>query len=110
MEHGPPRCLALGTDSGLVVIWDLAVGRVSHELRGHTQRVLDVAFEAGGSTLLSCSRDRQVCCWRVASGELLHTFDAGQAAVQPACAPTTEEPSASSVTGLPLCSRRSSGR
>ena len=77
----PNTVLALGTDSGLVVIWDLAVGRVSHELRGHTQRVLDVAFEAGGSTLLSCSRDRQVCCWRVASGELLHTFDAGQAAV-----------------------------
>jgi WD40 repeat protein len=73
--------LALGTDSGLVVVWNLAVGRIAHELRGHTQRVLDVAYEAGGETLLTCGRDRQVCCWRVASGELLHTFAAGQAPV-----------------------------
>ena len=73
--------LALGTDSGLVVIWDLALGRVSHELRAHTQHVLDVAFEAGGGTLLSTSKDRQVCCHRVATGELVHTFSAGQAAV-----------------------------
>ena len=74
--------LALGSDSGVVVIWDLAVGQISHELRGHTQRVNDVAFERGGKTLLSCSRDKQVCCWSAATGELLHTFAAGQAAVQ----------------------------
>ena len=73
--------LALGTDSGAVIVWDLALGRVAHELRGHTQRVLDVAFEAGGKTMLSTGRDRQVCVWRVSSGELLHTFATGQAAV-----------------------------
>ena len=78
----PGGRLALGTDSGVVVVWDLALGRIVHELRGHTQHVLDVAFEADGDTLLSSARDRQVCCWRVASGELLHTFAAGQAPAQ----------------------------
>lgn len=74
--------LALGSDSGLIAVWDLAVGQISHELRGHTQQVNDVAFERSGRTLLTCSNDRQVCVWNTSSGELLHNFATGQAAVQ----------------------------
>ena len=74
--------LAVGSDSGVVVVWELAQARILHELRGHTQRVTDLAYEAGGRKLLSCGRDRQVLCWSVSDGQLLHSFAAGQAAVE----------------------------
>ena len=74
--------LALGSDSGVIAVWDLAVGQISHELRGHTQAIHDLQYEQNGKTLLSCSRDKQVCCWNASSGELLHTFSAGQAPIQ----------------------------
>ena len=79
---GDKSCPERGSDSGVIAVWDLGVGQISHELRGHTQAVNDVAFEKSGKTLLSCGRDKQVCCWNASSGELLHTFSAGQAAVQ----------------------------
>ena len=80
--EGAAGMLALGSDAGLVVIWDLSLGQIAHELRGHTQHVTDVAFEKEGHILLSTGRDKQVCCWNATSGELVHTFAAGQAAVE----------------------------
>ena len=82
-QGSPATVLALGADSGVVVVWDLALGQIVHELNGHTQRVNDVAFGGAdsGKTLLSCGDDRKVCCWDAASGELLHSWSSGQTAV-----------------------------
>ena len=74
--------LALGADSGAVILWDLQLGRIVKELRGHTQAVTDVAFESTGQSLFSCALDRQVLVWSLPGGQLLHTYAAGQAAVQ----------------------------
>ena len=74
--------LALGSDSGAVVLWDLQLGRIVQELRGHTQAVNDVVFDPTGQSLLTCARDRQVLVWSLPGGELLQTYAAGQAAVQ----------------------------
>lgn len=73
--------LALGSDSGVVVVWDLALGRIVHELSGHTQSVHAVAFEGSGRTLLSCGSDRQILTWSLDRGEILHSFATGTAAV-----------------------------
>ena len=43
--------LALGSDSGVIAVWDLAVGQISHELRGHTQAIHDLQYEQNGKTL-----------------------------------------------------------
>jgi hypothetical protein len=74
--------LALGADSGAVILWDLQLGRIVKELRGHTQAVTDVAFESTGQSLFSCALDRQVLVWSLPGGQLLHTYASGQAAVQ----------------------------
>ena len=83
--------IALGTDSGLVVVWDLALGRVVHELHGHTQHVNDVTFDVDGHSLLSCAQDRTIMCWGIPGGELRHTQPAGQAAVQRLLCTSTSE-------------------
>ena len=85
--HGKSAAAALvavGTDGGAVLLWDAARGELAHELRGHTQAVLDVAFD-GADTLYSSGADKQVCCWSVSSGSLVHTFKAGKAAVHRLC-------------------------
>ncbi len=78
-KAAPPGLLALGSDTGLVVVWDVQRGEVVHELEAHTQRVNHVLF--GSGVLLSCGDDRLVKSWSCESGELIETFKAGKAAV-----------------------------
>eukprot|EP00966_Prymnesium_polylepis_P123915 2865587-Prymnesium_polylepis.1 len=75
--------LALGSDSGVVVVWDIARGEIVHELRGHTQAVHDVAFSdsPSGPQLLTTSEDRLVCRWDLRSGEQVVSHKTGKAAV-----------------------------
>ena len=57
-----PGLLALGSDSGLVVVWDVQRGEVVHELEAHSGAVHDVVFDSGGA-LLSCGDDRLIKSW-----------------------------------------------
>lgn len=75
-----PGLLALGSDSGLVVVWDVQRGEVVHELEAHSQAVHDVVFDSGGA-LLSCGEDRLIKSWSCESGEQLDVLKAGKAAV-----------------------------
>ena len=75
-----PGLLALGSDAGLIVVWDVQLGEVVHELEAHSQAVNDVLFDSDG-TLLSCGEDRLVKSWSCESGKQLDTFKAGKAAV-----------------------------
>jgi WD40 repeat protein len=43
-------------------------------IRGHTKRILDVAFTAQGRYLASSSQDMSIQLWDVGSGEEVHTF------------------------------------
>ena len=75
--------LAIGSDAGVVVVWDIARGDIVHELRGHTQAVHDVAFAdtASGPQLLTTSDDRLVIRWNLKSGEQMEAHKTGKAAV-----------------------------
>jgi len=75
-----PGLLALGSDSGLVVVWDVQRGEVVHELEAHSLAVHDVVFDSGGA-LLSCGDDRLIKSWSCESGEQLDVLKAGKAAV-----------------------------
>ncbi|KAL3910803.1 MAG: hypothetical protein SGPRY_008922, partial [Prymnesium sp.] len=75
--------LALGSDAGVAVVWDVARGEIVHELRGHTQTINDVSFcsSASGPQLITASEDRQICCWDLKSGSQLATHKTGKTAV-----------------------------
>lgn len=75
--------LAMGADSGIVVVWDITLGHIIHELHGHTQSVNDCAFSVidGGATLLTCGNDRKVCSWDSSNGSLLNSWSSGNVPV-----------------------------
>ena len=68
------RALATGCDDKLVRLFDLQTGQLTRELRGHTDRVLCVAW--GDGVLLSGARDQTVRVWAA---------DAAAAGAQDAC-------------------------
>lgn len=45
-----------------------------HILSGHSKRVLDVAFSAGGEFLASSSQDLKIKLWDVENGQEVHSF------------------------------------
>jgi WD40 repeat protein len=59
------RWLAVGSDTNRVLICDGASGEVRHELVGHRQRPLSLAFSPDGRTLVSSSMDDEVRLWHV---------------------------------------------
>jgi WD40 repeat protein len=69
--------LAIGTEEGIVYLWQVSDGTLLSTLEGHTQDkgVTDVAFSPDGATLASSSIDETVRLWRVADGALLDTLE-----------------------------------
>ncbi|KUF76408.1 WD repeat-containing protein 43 [Phytophthora nicotianae] len=65
--------LALGTNSGVIVVWDLATGEVKHTLQADAAHgsgaVQALAFNPQGSLLYSSSSDKHVLEWNVSSGK-----------------------------------------
>ena len=59
------RWVAFGLENGKVRLSDLATGRVSVSLSGHTAAVKALAFSADGSKLVSGSADKTVLVWNV---------------------------------------------
>lgn len=56
--------LALGTDQGRIVIWDLALNQVIDDAQVSTSAIQDLIFDSTGSTIYSCSKtDRHVMRW-----------------------------------------------
>ena len=45
-----------------------------HTLSGHSKRILDVAFSAGGELLASSSEDMKIRLWDVSSGQEVHAL------------------------------------
>ena len=47
-----------------MILWDPVAGRERLSLTGHADRVLEVAFNADGTALITISRDGAVKRWR----------------------------------------------
>eukprot|EP01112_Ceratiomyxa_fruticulosa_P022070 TRINITY_DN7982_c0_g1_i1.p1 TRINITY_DN7982_c0_g1~~TRINITY_DN7982_c0_g1_i1.p1 ORF type:complete len:613 (+),score=150.10 TRINITY_DN7982_c0_g1_i1:158-1996(+) len=70
------KFVALGTDKGSVVIWDIVAGQLLENWDGknkiHQKSVSGVVF--GSSVLYSCSRDGSIAEWQVSTGKVNHTW------------------------------------
>ena len=57
------RYIAVGNDSGEVLIWNLRTGELVEKLMGHDARVLSLAFAPDGKGLISGGEDGTVKFW-----------------------------------------------
>ena len=57
-----------------VSLWDVAKGKVSRKLSGHTQRVLGVDFTSDSRRVVSGSEDNSMVVWDVSTGGAIRTL------------------------------------
>jgi WD40 repeat protein len=53
---------------GVITKWDMASGKISGRLIGHTAEVVEISFSADSSTALSAGQDDNLILWDVAKG------------------------------------------
>ena len=66
-----------GYADGSISLWDSLTGKQIHTLRGPQGMVVTVAFSADGRTIAGGAKDRSLCWWDVASGNLLRRVMTG---------------------------------
>ena len=64
-------------DHNEVYLYDVAAGKLVHDLKGHGDKVLGVAFHPDGNQLASVSYDETVRVWDLASGAAVKVCHAG---------------------------------
>ncbi|MEM9259024.1 MAG: WD40 repeat domain-containing protein [Bacteroidota bacterium] len=62
------RLLATGGSKHKILIWDVASGRLIHELVGHEAPIQDLSFSPNGFYLASASGEDQAIIWNLATG------------------------------------------
>jgi len=55
--------LAVGYESGMLVVWDLRTAAIEHAARAHSGTVIAVAYSRDGETFVSASRDGKIKLW-----------------------------------------------
>lgn len=69
-----PNMLASGGGDELALLWEAESGRIVHELTGHTDTVIGVAFNHDGTLLASAGFDGVAKIWLVDSGVCCQTL------------------------------------
>ena len=57
------------------MLWQVETGELIHELYGHTDAVLSVAFDHKGQTVASGGTDGTIKLWQVEQGKLLRSLE-----------------------------------
>ena len=70
------KWLATGATDKLVRVWDVATGKIEHELAGHTGTIIwSLAWSPDGTRLASAAEDKTVRLWDPSTGKLVATYD-----------------------------------
>ena len=75
--------IALGTDTGEIVVWDLQQGVVTIRLNrevcdeAHKKSVNSIVFNSSGDKLFSCSNEKYVLEWNLSQSQLARKFKSG---------------------------------
>jgi WD40 repeat protein len=72
--HSGAQTLISGSDDQTVRVWDVNTGQCLNLLRGHTNSIFSVSFNADGRTLASGSADQTVKLWHLNQGRCLKTL------------------------------------
>ncbi|CAK7293995.1 NACHT domain- and WD repeat-containing protein 1 [Vulpes lagopus] len=68
------KLLVVGTQDGLMAVWDMEEQQVIHILTGHTGEVRSVKVFGKGTLLLSASKDHTLRLWNLLSGQQKFTI------------------------------------
>ena len=68
--------LASGDESGMIRIWDVAMGKELRQFPGKAKEIMSIAFGKDGKLLASAGRDGSVSLWDPACGRSLRSFQA----------------------------------
>lgn len=68
------RTLAAANPDHSITLWDLAAGRATRTLIGHTGNVTALAFSSDGSALASGGEEGTIRVWSTASGSLIRAI------------------------------------
>ncbi|ELK26679.1 NACHT and WD repeat domain-containing protein 1 [Myotis davidii] len=63
------KLLVVGTQDGIMAVWDMEEHQVIHILTGHTGEVRCVTVFASGTQAISASKDRTLRLWHLLSGQ-----------------------------------------
>ena len=81
----PPKVARFSPDGRMIAVldggkevrvWDLTMGRLVHELKGHASRVYALAFSPDSRFLATGSLDKTVRIWELATGKEVHQHTA----------------------------------
>ena len=69
------KTLASGGTDKTVKLWDVATGKGTATLEGHSASVTCAVFSADGRSLASASEDKTIRLWDIAAGKTIATFE-----------------------------------
>lgn len=72
--HPEESQIAIGDETGVVVVWDIASETAVLTLNGHNGRINDLSFNLDGTQLVSASADGTAILWDIETGEILQTY------------------------------------
>lgn len=64
-------------DSAEVILWERSSGTTRLVLRGHSDLIVQLAFNADGSSLATAAQDQQIRVWDTTTGALLRQLETG---------------------------------
>lgn len=65
---------AIGSEDGLLELWNMQAGKLISTLRGHTDQITALAFTADDTILASSSKDRSIRLWNTRTGARLQNL------------------------------------
>jgi WD40 repeat protein len=95
-----PRVISGGSDKAIVVRNAKNLALAGRRLLGHEGAVTGLSLSADGKRLASCSKDRTVRVWDLASGKQLHKFTDEEAVLGVAFAPDGKKIASCGEKGL----------
>ena len=60
---------------GQAILWDLASGKPTREIRAHRDVLYDAELSPNGELLATCSYDKKIILWNAANGEQVRSLD-----------------------------------